>query len=420
MVVDTVRPVLRRTSARVDLGSDFRRLWTAHVVSGVSSQLAAGALPLIAVTVLDASALQVALLAVVGGLVSALLALPLGPWVEFRRKRPTMIGADLLRAAVLLTVPLALALDRLTFAHLLLVAVCSTLGHLVFLSASSAHLKALVGAEQRTAATGRMEAAAWTATAVGPPLGGALIGVLGVGVTMLLDGLSYLLSALGIRSIRSPEPAPPTRAVDHHWWAGLRAGWAHLFGHAGLRAFFLNSLVFGAMVMAGSPLLAVLMLRDLGLTPWQYGLALGLPALAAAVGARMAPGLVQRYGQSRVLLVSGVLRAVWLVGLALAPVGVAGLVLIVVVEGALLGAAGVFNPVFGAYRMDQTPDHVMARVGSAWSVSNRVAQAVGILAGGVLAAVTSTRISLAVCGAVLVLSIPLLPWRLWTPLRSHV
>ncbi|MDX6241862.1 MAG: hypothetical protein QOG10_6686 [Kribbellaceae bacterium] len=92
--------------------------------------------------------------------------------------------------------------------------------------------------------------------------------------------------------------------------------------------------------MMASPLLAVLMLRELGMTPWQYGVALGAPCLGAVLGARLAPLLTRRFGLHRVLIAFGVLRTPWLLLLPLAPPSVAGMVVIVLAQTGLMLVAG--------------------------------------------------------------------------------
>src|SRR3981081_2873356 len=110
-----------RRLTRRSLGRQFGWLWTAYAVSTYGSGLGFGALPLIAVLVLHASPAQVSALSAVGPAVGALIALPLGPWGEFHRKRPVMIAMDLARFAVVLTIPIAYALSRLSFLQLLVV-----------------------------------------------------------------------------------------------------------------------------------------------------------------------------------------------------------------------------------------------------------------------------------------------------------
>jgi hypothetical protein len=107
----------------VALGSDFRRLRAAYAISETGTGLAYGAIPLVAVLVLKVPPFQVSLLAALGGIAAAVLALPAGPWIEFRRKRPVMIGADLARAVAILSVPIAWATGMLSYPQLCIVAV---------------------------------------------------------------------------------------------------------------------------------------------------------------------------------------------------------------------------------------------------------------------------------------------------------
>ena len=395
------------------LGSDFRRLWTANATSEAGSALAFGAIPLVAVLVLNVADYQVSLLAALSGLAAAALALPAGPWIEFRRKRPVMIAADLVRFAALLTVPLAIAFGVLTYVQLCLVAVAQATGAIVFNAASGAHLKALVGAQDRAAANGRFEATFWTANSAGPALGGAITSWLGVSVTITLDAVSFLLSALGVRSLRSAEPPPPTRPQDARprRLGEIVDGWRYVMTHAGLRALFLNSQVFGAGMMAASPLLAVLMLRDLHFPAWQYGLAWGLPCLGGVLGALALKPLIRLFGERRVLLSAGVGRALWLCLLAAIPAGVGGLLLVIGVETLALFGSGVFNPAFATYRMAATEDRYLSRVIACWSISSRTTQPIGMALGGALAALTSVRIALLAAGLVVLASGALLPWR---------
>src|SRR4051812_3208270 len=144
---------------------------------------------------------RVSLLAAAGLAVGAAVAVPLGPWVEFRRKRPVMIAMDLARFAALLSVPLAYALGWLTFVQLLVVAIVVAAADIAFKAASGACLKALVPPEHLLVANARFESTQWTATAIGPPAGGALIGMLGPVTTVVVNAVSFAGSALGIRAI---------------------------------------------------------------------------------------------------------------------------------------------------------------------------------------------------------------------------
>ncbi|KPI32703.1 major facilitator superfamily MFS_1 [Actinobacteria bacterium OV320] len=396
---------------QIPLGEDFRRLWGAYGVSAAGSAVAMGALPLVALLVLHSSAFQVSLLAALSAVASAVIALPLGVRIEHQYKRPVMITADLARCAVLVSVPVAAAFDVLTFAQLCVVGILQTAASVAFDAASGAHLKALVLPEQRLQANSAFETTNWISVSAGPPVGGLLVGVLGPTATIAVDAASFLGSALGVRRIRRPEPAPPTPGAAARPGHDIVAGWRYLLRHPGLRPLFHNSLLFGGSIMMASPLMAVLMLRDLGLAPWQYGLALGLPCLGGVLGSRLAPPLTRRFGPRRILLLSGVARTLWTILLPLAPAGALGVFIIVAVDFGLLFAAGVFNPSFTTYRMEATQDAFMSRVGVSWSVSSKTCQAAFMIAGGLLADVAGVRGTLLIAGVLCLASALLLPWR---------
>ncbi len=362
-----------------------------------------GGLALVAVLVLEAPAWKVAMLAAISGLGAAAVVLPLGPQIEFRRKRPVMITAELVTAAALLSVPVAIWADALTYPHLVVVGVAHVLGAMTFAAAGGAHLKGLVPAEERVRAQSRLDTTFWTSNTVGPAAGGSLVSLFGPAVVLVADACSCLAAALGIRRMRTPEPVPPRRQPDHEWRREVVAGWRHVWGHQRLRALFVNSLFFGGGIMLVSSMLAIFMLRDLGLAAWQFGAVLGGSSAAALVGSMVAPRFTESWGARRVLFVAGIGRALWMPLLVVAPPGSLGLLVVVVAEVAMMACAGVFNPTFTAYRMKHTPDPVMARVTAAWSVSQKTAQPVCIALGGVVAAVADVRTAIAL-GAALVLT----------------
>jgi MFS family permease len=394
---------------RRSLGRPFGRLWTAYTVSAYGTAFGFSAFPLIAVLVLHCGPAQVAALAAAGRAVGALVAVPLGPWVEARRKRPVMIAMDLTRFAALLSVPAAFTLGALTFGQLLVVSVVVAAAGIAFKSASGAYLKALVAPEDLLVANSRFEATTWSATTIGPPLGGAAIGMFGPVTTVLADAVSYLLSALGIRAIGGSEPHPAARAgaATRLRARDLLDGWRHILGHRTLRPLFWNSIVVNALIMVSEPLLAVLLLGRLGLAPWQYGLAFAAPCVGGLIGARASSRLVTRFGRRRVLRVTGTLRACWPIGLAFVPSGASGVVLIIALQLGLVTCIGVFAPVLATYRLEHTASDRVARTLSAWSVSSSAAIAGLTALWGALAAATSPRTAIALAG-VLLLATPLL------------
>ncbi|MFI9123712.1 MFS transporter [Streptomyces bikiniensis] len=396
------------------LGRDFGRLWAAYAASAVGTRLAFDAFPLIAITVLHRGAAEVSALAALGAAVGAAAAIPLGPWMESRRKRPVMVAADLVRCAALLSVVAAYALGRLGFPHLLAVAVVVAASDIASGAASGAFLKWLVRPDDLVTAQGRLESTNWTATVLGPPLGGGLIALLGPVATVVADAASYVLSAAGLRAIRVEEPPPrkPSTGRRSRQDAGdLLAGWRHILAHPVLRPLFLHTVLVNGLIMAVAPLLAVLMLGPLGFPPWQYGLAFAVPCLGGLLGARLAGRLVTRFGRHRVLRTAGTLRALWSVGLAFVHPGVTGLLLVMAVECALIACTGVFNPVFAAQRLALTAPDRVVRVLTAWSVTGKISIAALTALWGLLALATGPRVAIALAGVLLLATPLLLPRR---------
>ncbi|GLH96570.1 MFS transporter [Phytohabitans aurantiacus] len=391
------------------MGRRFGWLWAAYAVSAYGSGLGFGAFPLIAVLVLDASPAEVSALAAVGPAVGALIAVPLGPWVEFHRKRPVMIAMDLVRFALLMTIPVAYAFGWLGFWQLLVVSAVVAAAKIAFGAASGAYVKTIVRPEDLLVASARFESTNWSSIAVGPPLGGAAIGVFGPVVTVVANAFSYLLSALGVAAIRDREQRPRRTGEGRIRAGELLDGWRHIWTHPGLRPLFLNNLLVSGLIMAADPLVAVLMLGELGFPPWQYGLAFAAPCLGGLVGSRLARRVVARYGQYRVLRTVGTLRAVWLIGLAFVQPGVAGLATVMAIELAIIVSMSLYNPVSAAYRLANTPRDLIARTLSAWSISSSVTIAVLSALGGLLATVTSPRTGIAVAGLLILASPLLLP-----------
>jgi MFS family permease len=389
------------------LGRQFGWLWAAYAASAFGTGLGFGAFPLIAILVLHSGPTEVSALAAAGLAVGAVVSLPLGPWVEFRRKRPVMIAMDLIRFAALISVPAAFALGWLSFVQLLVVSIIVAAANIAFTAASGACLKALVRPEHLIVANARFESTLWTATALGPPLGGIAIGLFGPVTTVVIDAVSYLFSAAGIRAIGGIEPHPVRTDASRLRAGDLLEGWRTILTNPALRPLFYNTILVNGLIMATAPLIAVLMLGHLGFTPWQYGLAFGAPCVGGLIGARLSRPLVARFGQHKVMLIAGALRACWPIWLAFIQPGAVGIVLIIAVQFGLVTCIGVFNPVFASYRLEQTGMNRVARTLSAWSITSNVSIAALTALWGLLAGVTSPRIAIAIAG-VLMLATPLL------------
>ena len=392
---------------RDSLGRPFGWLWAAYAVSSYGTGFGFGAMSIIAIRVLHAGPGQVSLLTSIGLAAGAMLVIPLGPWVEFRRKRPVMVAMDLIRFGAQTTVPIAYLLGWLTFVQLLLVTVVVAGAKITFQAAGGAHLRALVEPDELLAANARLESTTWSSLVVGPPLGGAAIGLFGVTSSIAADAVSYLLSALGIRRIEGRERVPPAPEGPRPGFRDLPDSWRYILTHPGLRGAFLNKLMIGSLILCTEPLLSVLMLGRLHFRPWQYGLAFAAPCVGGLAGSRLSRPLVARLGQGTVMLGFGTLTVGWPIGLAFIPAGTPGLLIVIGLQLGLVTCIGIFNPVMATYRLEQTAPDRIARTLSAWSVSSSAATAVMTATWGLLAKLIGVRAAIAAAG-ILALPAPLL------------
>ena len=381
-------------------------MWGAYAVSTYGTWLGFGAFAYIAITVLKAGPSPVSGMSAVGTAAGALVAVPLGLWMEFRRKRPVMITMDLVRFAVLATIPVAYWLGWLSLTQMMIAAVIDAAADIAFVSASGAYLKQIVPAGNLLVANGRMASTMWSSSVIGPPLGGAAIAIFGPTVTVLADAVSFAASALGITAIGGEEPAPARpEAADGRGLrarvSGIAAGWRYILGHPVLRFVFLNSVCTGALILATEPLIAVLMLGRFGFAAWQYSLAFAVPCVGGMLGSRLAHPLAARFGRRPVMMVSGTLGACFPLGMALMRPGVTGLVIVMVVQLCVITSMGVFSPLMATYRLELAPDDVVARVLSAWTVSKNLILAVLTALWGVLASLTSPLTAIVVAGLLL-------------------
>ena len=211
------------------------------------------------------------------------------------------------------------------------------------------------------------------------------------------------------RGVRSPWTSRAARpcSASRPRRRELLDGWRFILGDGELRPLFFNTILVNGLILATAPLVAVLMLGELGFAPWQYGLAFGAPCAGGLLGARLAPRLVGRFGADAVLRTAGALRACWSLPLALVGTGTGGLALVIGVQFGLVTSVGVFNPVFATPRLERAGTGRVARTLAAWSVSSNLTVAAMTALWGLLAAATDARTAIAAAG-VLMLATPLL------------
>ncbi|MBY8872646.1 MFS transporter [Micromonospora sp. PLK6-60] len=340
---------------------DFRLLWAGQTASAIGSNVTTVALPLVAVSVLDAGTLQVAVLTAAAWLPWLLIGLPAGAWVDRLPRRPVMVGCDLASAALFVSIPVAAVLDLLTVGHLLVVALGAGVARVFFETADQVYLPVLLRPDQLPEGNAKLQATQTASYVLGPGLAGLVAQLAGAVTALLLDALSFLVSAACLLRIRTTEP-PPARPVGA---PSLRRQIADGLTFVARDPYLRVLTGYGAASNIGlvgyQAVLVVFLVRTVELPAGLVGAVVGAMSVGGVLGALLATTLSRRLGSARALLLAAALTGP---PALLVPLARPGAGLLWPVLGGLLVSLGVAvgNVVKGAFRQAYTPHHLLGRV----------------------------------------------------------
>lgn len=295
------------SSRRWWASNGYGRLLGGQAVSAVGSQITFIALPLIAVVSMGAGPGAMGLLGAVDNLPYLLIGLWVGVFVDRHARRRLMVASDLLRAVAVLSVPVAALSGWLTFAQLCVVAFVVGIGNIVFDVACQAQLPELVDDAHLVPANGALQTSASMSMVAAPGLVGLLIKIAGAPISMLIDAGTYLVSALSIASIRTPEqhrPSPETST-----WEQVREGWRLVLADRRLVGLGGGTAMISVAMNAAMAVMVFFLANQLGMDAGMIGLVFLAFGLGAAIGAMGAGALVARIGTGNTLLIGPLVAA---------------------------------------------------------------------------------------------------------------
>jgi MFS family permease len=392
---------------------DFLKLWTGETVSLVGSQVSLLAIPLMAITVLHATSFEVGALSACETVPFLLVGLPAGVWVDRWRRRPVLVTADVGRAVIMGSIPLAYGMGWLTLGQLYAVAILTGVLTVFFDVAYQAYLPRLLLRKQLVDGNAKLEISRSGAQIAGPGLAGELIHLLGAANAVAADAISFVVSAIGIGAIRKPEPAS-SADVSAGMRTQIREGLGYVLHHPVLRriagATATSNFFSGIM----TPILLLFMVRGLHFGVGEIGLVLLLGNLGFLAGALLAAPVARWLGLGTAIWLS---MAVWGVGGFLAPLATRtdGFGLLVVSGFVLAVSSPVYNVNQVSLRQAICPDRLQGRMNATMRFLVWGTIPFGALVGGVLATTIGLRASLwvaAIGGALAFL------WVIARPVRS--
>jgi MFS family permease len=380
------RPALWRDRA-------FVAVWSASTISIFGSLITRTALPFAAILVLKAGPLEISAIRSAELVASLVVGLVAGAWVDRLRRRPIMIWADLGRAILLGSIPVAAILGIMGMPQLILVAFAAAILSTFFDVADRSYLPTIVARERLVAANSALTASASVAEFTSFGIGGFLIKLFTAPIAIAIDAVSFLVSALLLATIRRKEPAPTPVADREPVLREIRDGMRIVLRSPMLRALALahggTHILWG--IFGTSYLLFAT--NELDLDPAAIGIIAGVGGLGSLVGSLVAPIVARRLGVGRSILLGMVGFTIGNALIPLAPAHAALLGAAFLIGQQLIGDSGatVYEIVETSLVQASVGERVMGRVNATIGTFTTLLTLAGAVGGGILAELFGLR-----------------------------
>jgi MFS family permease len=373
--------------------ADFLKLWSAETISQLGSQVTALALPFVAILTLDVSAFEVALLGVVEFAPFILISLPAGVWVDRMRRKQILVVADVGRALLLFSVPLAYWLDVLTMWQLYVAGFMFGVLTVFFDVAYQSYLPSLVNREQLVEGNSKLEVSRSGAQIAGPSLAGPLVQILTAPVAIFVDALSFVASALFLFGIRKeeqlPEPKPEKKSSMK---ADLSEGLRYVLGNRYLRWIAASTATFNFWSNVMFSIYLVYLARELELSPSVIGLIFAVGNIGYLGGAVLTGRISNRLGVGPTIVLGAAMGA----GSILVPLAPKDSPVAFLIAAQALVSLGlpIYNVTQVSLRQAITPERLQGRMNSVMRFVVWGVIPLGALAGGALASATDLKVAI--------------------------
>lgn len=388
---------------------DFRLLWLGETTSKVGSNVTTVALPLVAVVTLNANAFVISLITAAIWLPWLIVGMPAGAWVDRLPRRPIMLICDAVSALAFLSVPTAAWLGMLTIAQLLIVAAVTGTASVFFTTSYRVYLPALVTAEELGEANAKLSGSESAAQLSGRALGGLVAQWLGAVFGLLIDAVTFIVSAVCLLRIRTEEQPHGPRESSLRKDIGEGLNW--LIHDPYLRIFALFGCIANLALTGYQAIQVVFLVRTVGVSVGVVGLLVAVTGAGGIAGALVVTRITRRLGTARGLVrcLGLTLPAGLLMPLATNGPGLAFLV----IGGLLLGAGVVASNIISAgFRQSYCPPRLRGRVIASSAILAYGVSPAGALVAGALATTIGPRptvwimMGLLICAGLIVMASP--------------
>ncbi|MBI3841210.1 MAG: MFS transporter [Thaumarchaeota archaeon] len=393
---DPQNPTLPKKPQSLFHHPDFMKLWIGESISVVGSQFSPFAITIAAHDILHAQRIEFGILAGLGTLPFLLFGLPVGVWADRYRRKPTMIYADLGRALILLSVPLAWIFGYLSMGLFYVVAFTTGVLTVFFEICYQSYLPSLVERSELVEANGKLQSTQASAGFVGPPLATTMVQIASAPIAILGDVIGYFSSAGFLSSIKKPEEALP-RKEGRSALKDIKEGLSVVFGDTRLRSIAGCTATANLFSSAWGAIMIPYMLEDLALAEWQVGIPFVGFAVGGLIGAVLSSRISKKIGVGWTIIVFAVAF-----GVAPIPIYFAtpGLAIPVIAVSSLFASMGsvLYNISQVSFRQALVPMEIQGRMNATMRTIVWGTLPIGGITGGILAQVLGyhTAIGLAI------------------------
>ena len=388
---------------------DFLKFWGGETISLFGSQITTLALPLTAISVLGATAGDLGLIGAAGFAPFLLFTLVIGVWIDRWRRRPVMLMANVARGLLLAVVPILAVLGVLEIWHLVVIAFAVAVCQVFFELAYQSYVPSLVERRHLVEGNAKLQTSAAAAEVGGPGVAGLLIQAVTAPVAIVVDAVSFLVSAVAIGRIRKPEPPPGPHERDPDAGGMLRQighGLRLIVRDRYLRAMAGEATTFNLGFTIIETVLLLYVTSEVGMTPALVGVVFSIGSLGSLLGAVVAERAQRRFGFGRAMTAAYLVACLppLLIPLIAPPTLVGAAVL---ATSYVLGAIGVASSQIYVYSLRQsiTPDRLLGRMNSGYRFFVSGMLPVGALLGGLLGELIGLRATLLVGAGLVTLAL---------------
>lgn len=366
---------------------DFMRLWTAQTITQFGDEITQFAIPLVAILTLRATPFEIGLLGTFQFLPFILLTIPAGVWVDRMRRKPILIGADIGRAVLLLSIPAAFVGDWLTMVQLYVVAFAVGCLEVFFDVAYQSYLPAVVERNQLVEGNAKLELSNSASSVVGPGVAGLVVELVRAPFAIIFHAVAYAVAIVFLAIIRRPEPPipphDPAQGKRPSMLAEARAGMGYVLNHPYLRNIAACTGTLNLFGNIGGVILVLYIVEELGLNPGTLGLIFAIGNVGVLIGALTAERLAGWIGLGPTIVWSALLSSFTLVAVAIAPREAP---IPFLVAGGVIGAATsvIYNVNQVSLRQAITPERMLGRMNATMRFIVWGTIPIGAMTGGLL------------------------------------